>query len=211
MSPDQMWDDMGIPYTDEEVKAFNHELHYGELAVANAFKDFLIQECDPKAEMQLHVWNDKPLVRCNKHFNVGETTTRFDLYDTYTDSVRTIHHTETKRVPDLKSFRRYFPTGLIHGLDSQVANHTTEVMYNTYKWVIDIHDALILCPEAADLGRETYASQLEQIHANRTSILENYFRSIGVKASAIQRWKSDVLPLVQSFKGTFKCSPMVLK
>ena len=211
MTPDAMWDDMDIPYTDDEVKAFHHELEVGELAVANAFKDFLIQESNPTPEMTLHVYDDKPYIKCNKFFNVGEITTQFDLYDTATNSVRRIHHTDTKRIPDLKSFRRYFPTGLIHGLDSQVEDATTLAVYNSYGWVIDIHDALILCPEAADLGRDTYARKLNDIHTDRKSILQNYFRSIGVKASAIKRWKDEVEPLVEPFQGTFKCNPMVLK
>lgn len=113
MSPDKMWDDMDIPYTNEEVLAFEHELLYGELAVANAFKDFIIQECNPEATMTLHVWNEKPDITCNKFFHVGEMTTRFDLYDTTTNSIRTVYHTDTKKVPDLKSFRRYFVTALI--------------------------------------------------------------------------------------------------
>lgn len=208
---DKMWDDMEIPYTHEEVIAFTKELMHGELAVANAFKDFIIGEANPKPEMVLHVRDEKVFVRCNKFFNVGEVTTKFDLYDTFTNSIRRIHHTDIKRIPDLKSFRRYFVTGLIHGLDGNVMNKVCSEVYDRYQWVIDIHDAMILCPEAANDARRLYANQLEDIHANRNTILENYFRSIGVKASAIHRWKSSVLPLVQPFEGKFKCNPMVLK
>ncbi len=211
MTPAKMWDDMGIPYTDEEVAAFDAELSQGELAVAKAFKDFIIQECNPQPEMTIHVGNDKPFIKCNRYFNVGEITNIFDIYDSYTNTIRRIHHTDTKRIPDLKSFRRYFVTALIHGLDGQVMDRVCSVLTSEGQSVIDIHDAILLCPTQATLARNEYAKQLEWVHANRNSILENYFNSIGISATAMQRWKTEVVPLIIPFEGTFTCNPMVLK
>lgn len=113
LTPAKMWDDMDIPYTPEEVAAFDHELNNGELAVAKAFKDFIIQECKPQPEMTIKVGRDTAFIKCNRHFNVGEITNIFDIYDSHTNTIRRIHHTDTKRIPDLKSFRRYFVTALI--------------------------------------------------------------------------------------------------
>lgn len=211
MTPAKMWDDMDIPYTPEEVAAFDAELNHGELAVAKAFKDFIIQECNPQPEMTIHVGNDKPFIKCNRHFNVGETTNIFDIYDSFTNTIRRIHHTDTKRIPDLKSFRRYFVTALVHGLDGQCMDSVCQPLTNEGQSVIDIHDALLLCPTQAPLARAKYASQLEWVYNNRNTILENYFNSIGVSATAMHRWVKEVKPLVIPFKGAFHCNGMVLK
>lgn len=211
MTPAKMWDDMGIPYTEEEVLAFDNELNHGELSVAKAFKDFIIQECNPQPEMTIKVGCDTAFIHCNRHFNVGKVTNIFDIFDTYTNTIRRIHHTDTKRVPDLKSFRRYFVTALIHGLDGQVMDKVCSTITSEGQSVIDIHDALLLCPTQASQARAEYAKQLEWVHTNRNTILENYFNSIGISGASIQRWKFEVLPHVVPFEGTFTCNPMVLK
>lgn len=211
LSPNQMWDEMGIPYTHEEVVAFTKELHTGELAVANAFKDFIIKSCDPKPQMTVNVRGREIDISCNKFFNRGETTAKYDLYDTYTNRVRTIHHTKTIRIPDLKSFRRWFVTGLIHGLDGNVMNTTCNLLMDKYSWAIDIHDAIICCPEAASDARRFYARELTDIHTNREQILTDYFNSIGISAAGIKLWQDTVLPLVEPYEGEFKCNHMVLK
>ena len=218
MSAQQMWDDMDMPYTKEEVVAFNHELEHGELAVAIAFKDFLINNAQMQPTMQLHVLNNIVTTYCNKFHNVGETTTQFDLFDTATNSIRRVHNTETKRIPDLKSFKRYSVTGLIHGLDGNVMDNTTDAVINQYEFALPIHDALILCCEAADYAREIYANgrttnepSLKYIHTNRNSILSNYFTSLNIPASKLSDWKATVAPLIQPLTEELITNPMVLK
>ena len=218
MSAQQMWDDMDMPYTKEEVVAFNHELEHGELAVAIAFKDFLINNAQMQPTMQLHVLNNIVTTYCNKFHNVGETTTQFDLFDTATNSIRRVHNTETKRIPDLKSFKRYGPTGLIHGLDGNVMDNTTDAVINQYEFALPIHDALILCCEAADYAREIYANgrtanepSLKYIHTNRNSILSNYFTSLNIPASKLADWKATVAPLIQPLTEELIINPLVLK
>lgn len=218
MSAQQMWDDMDMPYTAEEVMAFNHELEHGELAVAIAFKDFLINNARMQPTMKLNVLGDVVTTYCNKFHNVGETTTQFDLFDTATNSIRRIHNTDIKRVPDLKSFKRYGPTGLIHGLDGRVMDNTTDAVINQYGFALPIHDAAILCCEAADYAREIYANgrtvnepSLKYIHTNRNSILSNYFTSLNIPASKLADWKATVAPLIQPLTEELIINPLVLK
>ena len=113
LSAQAMWNDMDIPYTMEEVHAFQHELDHGEFRVAVAFKDFLINNAQMQPEMDLVVNGETTHTYCNKFHNVGETTTEYDLFDSATGRIRRIHNTQTKRVPDLHSFKRFGPTGLI--------------------------------------------------------------------------------------------------
>ena len=217
MSASDMWNEMQIAHTYEEVQAFNKEMESGDIAVAIKFKDFIIDNCQMQPKMKLHVMNEKVDTYCNKFHNVGEETTMFDLYDTKTDSIRRVHNTSIKQVPDLKSFKRYSVTGLVHNLDGQVMDNTVYHVILKYIFCLPIHDAAILCCEAADYAREIYANgtttdepSLKHIHTNRTVILQNYFRSLNIPASAVKEWKllqRHVIPLEEDLE----VNPMVLK
>ena len=207
----KMWTSMNIPFTAAEVAAYEAELTTGELAVADKLKNFMVNNCNMQATMNLVVDGESATVDCNKFNNVGEKTTEFDLYDTYTGRIRSIHNTETVRVPDLKAFKLYTVTGLIHRLDGQVMDKAVLKVMSVYNWVIPIHDAMVLCCEAANLGRRIYAEELTHIHTNRNIILSDYFTSIGIPASKLAEWKTQVVPFIQPYTGTFKCNEMVLK
>ena len=228
MTAQAMWDDMNkgkspedadyIHYTAEEVHAFNHEMESGEIAVAIAFKDFLINNAQMRPVMELNVLGNKVTTYCNRFHNVGESTFIFDIYDTYTNSVRRIHNTETKRVEDLKSFKRYSVTGLIHGVDGNVMDNSTDAVIDIYGWVIPIHDAMVLCCEAADYARHVYANgrtpnepSLKYVHTNRNQILSDYFTSLGIPASKLADWNNTVKPLIHPLQGELVINPLVLK
>jgi len=217
MSAKDMWNDMGIQYTQEEVDAFQYELEHGEFAPAVAMKDFLINNARMQPVMMLNVNGHKATTQCNKFHNIGETTTMFDLFDSATQRVRRIHNTSIKQIPDLKSFKRFSQTCIIHSLDSQVMDNTIGATIDTWSWGIDIHDAIILCCEAADYARDVYANgrtptepSLKQIHTNRNSILQEYFRSLNIPASAITEWKR-VQAMVQPLTTDLTINPMALK
>lgn len=228
MTAQAMWDDMNkgktiedptyIHYTTEEVNAFNKEMESGEIAVAIAFKDFIINNAQMHAVMKLNVLGDQVITYCNRFHNVGESTFVFDLYDTHTNSIRRIHNTETKRVPDLKSFKRYSVTGLIHGLDGKVMNNAADAVIDQHGWVIPIHDAMVLCCESADYAREVYANgrtanepSLKYVHTNRNQILSDYFTSLGIPASKLTDWNTNVKPLIQPLQQPLVINPLVLK
>jgi len=210
-TPQAMWQDMGIEYTLEEALAFSEELNSGELALANKFKDFIINNCQMQPTMQFNVWEEQFEVQCNKFFNRGEKTIKYDFYNSYSKSIKRIHHTDTIKVPDLHSFRRFTVTAPIHNLDSRAEDITCDVVYDEFKWVLSVHDATIVDCEGADLTRSTYANQLELVYKDRNNILQEYFRSINIPASAIAEWKREVAPLIEPLKEDFKCSPLVLK
>lgn len=205
-----MWTAEEISFTQEDIKAYNEALTTGEIAVGDRLSKFIINNCNPSEFMKLHVRDEQFEIECNRYKRVGEKTISYDIYDSESKLYRRIHHTETRKVADLDQFRRFMVTGLIHNLDSQVEDTTTEAVYDYSQWVIDIHDALILDAESADFARQTYASELESIHTHRRSILTNYFRSIGIPATAIAQWK-EVEKVVEPLIGEFKCNPMVLK
>lgn len=217
MSAKDMWNEMGIEYTEEQVIAFQYELEHGDFAPAMAMKDFIINNARMQPQMTLVINGESVLTNCNKFHNVGEITTVFDLYDSATNRVRTIHNTSIKQVPDLKSFRRYSVTGIIHNLDAQVMDNTLGLTIDKYGFAIDIHDALIECCEAVTYTRFIYANgstsfepSLAQIYRERKLILQGYFRSLNIPASAIKQWEQ-VMALVVPLDTDLIVNPMVLK
>ena len=218
LSPTKMWQEMQIEYTAEEVTAFNEELFNGELALAKNFKDFITSECNPTETMYLNVDEEIIKTNCNHFINKGETTITYDLYDTVTDSIKRIKHTDTIKIPNLDRFRKYMVTGLIHRLDNQVEDNTVNEVIKKFHWALPIHDATILCAEAADYCRNVYCNgitdnqpSLKHIYTNRNKILNSYFHSIGVPATAITKWNALVKPKVQQVAKEFTLNPMVLK
>ena len=218
MSPEDMWRDMDIPFTANEAYAFKDTLNNGELAIADKFKDFLIRNSNMKINMDVKIGNEEFKIECNKWYHIGETTNKFDLYDTYTNSIRRIHNTETVKRPDLRRFKVYNPTLLIHNLDSQVEDNTTDKVYEAYEWVIDIHDALVLDTEAVDYAKDVYCSgttkeepSLEWINQNRNQILSRFFTSIGIHPSKILEWNKIVRPLIERYDKKLKINRIVLK
>lgn len=206
----EMWDEEDISYTYDDAVAYNNALDHGEIAVGDRFSKFIISNCNPQETMTVNVRGEQFTIECNRFKHVGEKIISYSIYDSASGVIKTIHHTDTKKVPDLDQFRRFFVTCLIHNLDSQVENTTILETINNYGWAIDIHDAVILCAEAADFARGIYAGELEDIYENRNTILTDYFGSIGITSTAAAQWlkvKDSVEPLTEAFK----CNKMVLK
>ena len=206
----ELWQAKKHKYTIEQIQAFNTELASGALGVANAFKEFLITNVKPKEFMTPNINGEIFQIECNRYRNVGDHTTKYDIYDTITNSIRCISHTTTRKEADLEQFRRYFVTLLIHNLDSQVANKVIGKVMDKYGWGIDIHDAFIVHPNAARDVRKWYSQELTHIYNNRTRILANYFQSINIGPEAQAHWDK-VKSLVQPIQGAFKANPMALK
>ncbi len=141
MTAAAMWTEMDIKFTQQEVEAFDYDIEFGEFAVANRLKDFIIDNSVMKPSMSVRVANETVKFNCNKFHIIGDKTTTYDLYDSHTDTIRRIHNTDVVKVPDLKSFKRVGPTTLMHGLDGQCANNTSDAVMNQYNWCLDIHDA----------------------------------------------------------------------
>lgn len=205
----ELWNDWNHEYTLEQVRAFNTELATGPLGLADQFKEFIINNVKPTEQMRVRIWNDEFDIECNRYRNVGEETIRYDIFDTETRSIRRICHTRTKKVPDLQQFRRYFVTLLIHNLDSQVADRVIGKVMEKYGWGIDIHDAFLVSPEAANDVRTWYAEALTEIYNNRETILSNYFASIGIGAESQGDWER-VKRMVKPLQS-FQCRKMALK
>lgn len=206
----QLWQDKGLDYTADDVALYMKEMADGAFGVANLLKEFIINNSAPKATMKVKIWNEEFEISCNRFRNVGEKTKAYKIWDSIDGRYNVVLHTDTKKVPDLDQFKRYFMTLLVHNLDSQVANAVAGKIAEKYGWIIPIHDAFLISPAAAVDCRKWYAEELAKIYRDRKQILRDYFKSIGITAAALDQWetvKSKVVPL----EGDLAVNPMALK
>ena len=206
----QLWQDNGIEYTAEDIERYTKEMADGPFGVANLLKEFIINNAAPKAEMKVRIWNEEFGVSCNRYRNIGEKTKAYKIWDTIDKKYNIVLHTDTKKIPDLEQFKRYFMTLLVHNLDSQVANTVIGKVMDKYDWGIPIHDAFIVSPAAAADVRKWYAEELTKIYEDREEILVNFFKSIGITSAATSQWR-DLMAKVQPVEGEFVANPMALK
>lgn len=184
----QLWQDAGMDYTAEDVALYSKEMKEGAFGLANLFKEFIINNCNPKAVMEVEIWNDKFEISCNRFRNVGEKTRAYKIWDSIDKQYKVVLHTDTKKVPDLEQFKRYFVTLLVHNIDSQIMDKLVGKVMDKYGWAVPIHDAIICSPAAAADVRTWYGESLQDLHANRKEVLTKFFKSIGITAAAKEQW-----------------------
>lgn len=191
-----LWTKNKLKFTDKQALSMTYELKRGFYKIANDFKDLIIDNVQPKPDMKVKIWGEEFNIECNRFKVKGEYTKRYPIYDTAKEQVLAIAHTHTKKVPDLKQFRRYFQTLLVHNLDSRLADEVAKAI----PWVLAIHDAFIVSPADAYETREVYTSKLKQIHVDRSSILNDYFKSINLAPKAMKQWEqliNNIEPLTE--------------
>jgi hypothetical protein len=206
----ELWQDNNMSYTPEQILIYTKEMADGAFGVANLFKEFIINNAKPKAEMKVNINGEVFSVSCNRFRNIGQKTKAYKVWDTIDKKYNKVLHTDTKKIPDLKQFRRYFVTLLIHNLDSQVADAVTQKLMDKYGSAIPIHDAILCSPAAALDVREWYATEIAKIHANRKTILKDFFESIGITGASQSQW-TDLKSKVKQFEGDLDVNLMALK
>ena len=171
-----------LEYTKDHVKILNKEFNKGAFGVIKSFKDFLIQHANVATPtINMKIWDDEFEVVVNKFKPVGAKTNAYSIWNSETQrQVVFLNHT-VETVPDYERFRLYYPTGLVHNLDSQLMNKTLEALPED-EWAIAIHDAILVLPGSS--ARDTYVAQLEDLRANRLQILATYRESIGATSKS---------------------------
>lgn len=180
-TPKQLLDNSKTAYTAEELQLVTEETTVGRLALMNIFKDFIINNVQPKEIMTVQIKDESFTIQCNRYKNVGDRHVDYILYDTAEEALRLITHTKTHSEADLVAFKRYFVTLLIHNLDSQIADK----LCGKLSWVIDIHDAFIISPCEVAMCKQEFGVQLKEIYDRRNEILANYFTSINIEPAVI--------------------------
>ena len=176
-TPKETLVELKIEHTQEDVNKLNMLTKKGIFSDACNFKDYIIENVNPKETMNIKIWNDEFYIKCNRFkWNV----TNQKIYFPYTSKQGLIKRItrNLNLTPDLDRFRRYFVTLLIHNLDSQVANNICKEFNG---WIIPNHDAFLINPVHANRIKTLYAQNLYEIYTNRHSILEEYCNYIGIE------------------------------
>ncbi len=108
-----LWKQNGMKYTVDDAQCYNKALGGDGLGLANKFKEFILNHCQPKEAMHVTIWNDSFDIQCNRYRQVGDQTRLYKVYDSDTKMVKSVYHTTTKKVADLEQFKRYFQTLLV--------------------------------------------------------------------------------------------------
>lgn len=108
-----LWKKAGLQFTMDDVILMQESLRSGSFAAADAFKEFIINHCNPTEEMVIVIGKDCFEIKCNHYKRVGDVHIKYDLFDTESGRIKRVTHTKTKLVADLDRFRSYFVTLLI--------------------------------------------------------------------------------------------------
>jgi len=175
--------------TRQQLRLISKEFSVGAFAVVKDLKSFLIKYSDIKTPtFKMKIWDEEFEVEVNKHKVVGADLNIYTAYDSASDRNVTFANHSTIRIPDYDRFSLYFPTGLVHNLDSRVMDKSVDsIISNYFEWVIPIHDAALVMPGTAI--REEFTTVMEDLRTNRHRILTDYRTSIGaVGKSADIAW-----------------------
>ena len=190
--PKELWDKHKFEYTQIMLNKISADIAIGKYADASKFKDFVINNVQPRVKMEVKIFNEEFFIECNR-FKWEETKkVNYYIYHTKQSKIKKVSR-QVHMVPDTNQFKRYFQTLLVHNLDSQIANHVCTRM----NWVIPNHDAFTVHPNDAWLVRKAYLEKLEEIYHNRRNILKDYFDSIGISKEYPEK-NSEV---IQKFSG----------
>ena len=197
---EDFWKKDKLSYTSKDVSLINKELQTGAFGLANEFKDFIINNCKPAAEMEIKIGDDEFSISCNKFRNTKEVTKAYKIWDSVDNRYNTILHTDVSKVPDLEQFRLYFMTLIVHNLDSQIMDNLSKKVMDKYGWGISVHDAILVSPAAAVDVRYWYGLEITSIHERREEILSGFFKSVGINALAADEWEN-IKRKVQQLEG----------
>ena len=196
----------------DEVRAIRKEFNRGAFSVIKAFKDAVIKESDViTPTYRVKAWNEEYTVEVNKFKAVGSETKMYMIWNPAKKRTKTFFMHNPIRVPDYKAFKTYFATGLVHNLDSKVADNTCISIQAQNKEVIAIHDAFLVLPSTALVARKAYAQQLNELHANRVEVLNSYRISIGAVGPKADKAFNKMEALVEPFIGELKAEISALK
>jgi hypothetical protein len=165
----------GINIIESEVKAIDKEFSAGAFSIINKLKDAIVKNyTNRENQIEVTTWGETFLLDVNKFKPSGKRIVVTKVFDK--GVVKNTFTREPILVPDFDRMSLFFPTGLVHNIDSII---TDRIVYKTEAPVISIHDALIALPGSAFDCRVAYASLLKEVYNDRNVILSSFRESIG--------------------------------
>ena len=203
-----LWTKNHLTFTPEQIDIMRYEQTKGRFAIANEFKDILVKHSHPTAISQFNIGEERFTVECNKSKNVGDTTKSYIVLDSKTKKFNLINHTHTHKVPDVKQFKRYCSSGIIHNRDSRLLDNVCQKM----EWILPIHDAGIVTWSGATTMRNYAVKEMHHLYDNRKETVYNYLKSINVDQAGMVRY-AKLLSRIEEVNGdsNMNISPYLLK
>lgn len=196
----------------DEVRAIRREFSKGAFAVIKALKDATIKTSNVQTpSYSVTAWNETYTVEVNKFHTVASELKPYMVWNPAKNRTKTFFMHHPIKVPDYKRFSLFMTTGLIHNLDSKVADNTCLTVQATDNEVIAIHDAFLILPQVANITRNAYANNLNLLSENRDVILTNYRNSIGAVGRKADKAFKLVQDLTEPLKGKLKAQVSALK
>lgn len=113
-SPNKLWDKAKLEYDQNQLNLIQNEIRSGRYREPDKFKDYIIENVEPKETMEVRVWNDKFYIKCNR-FNWESTELKSYLAFNSGNNSNNIKYItrEVSLTPDLEQFKRFFVTLLV--------------------------------------------------------------------------------------------------
>ena len=159
------------------ISAINKMFATGSFSIMAKMKDCIVSNyTNHKPVIDIKIWNETFKVECSRMKAIDAKIIVTEAWNSTKKKFTKSITREPIYVPDYEYFSLYWQTCIIHNLDSQVMNKIALAMD---EWMLTIHDAIIALPGTCGRARGLYANQLQQINANRFSIMRDYRESIG--------------------------------
>ncbi len=101
-----------IKVSQDMINTITKELETGRYALANDFKNHIIEYVKPQPSMKVKIHNEEFTIECNKFNYELVSRKEYNIFTTAQNLVKTVTR-ESTLVPDLNQFKRYFVTLLI--------------------------------------------------------------------------------------------------
>lgn len=199
-----------LTLTKKQMSKLAKEFTTGGFATITDLKDFFIKYSNVATPtIETTTWNETYTITVNKYKCVGANIAAYTAYDTASSTDKTFMIHNPIRIPDYERFKLFYPTGLIHNLDSKIMDNTMNSIIDNGEWAIAIHDAGLVMP-GTSMGKY-YVDNLEQLRLDRHIVIDNYRKSIGATGRAADIAFAKLMNKVVQLPASTSFSPSALK
>jgi len=202
----------GINIDKDEVRAIRREFSKGSFSVIKALKDATIKTASINTpSYTVTAWGEAYTVEVNKYRTVASDLKPYMVWNPAKSRTKTFFMHKPIKVPDYKRFSLFMMTGLVHNLDSNIADKVCRTIQCADEDVVAIHDAFLVLPVSASKARHTYADQLNKLSEDREQVLTNYRNSIGAVGRKADKAFQLVCDLTEPLEGKLEAEVSALK
>ena len=196
----------------DEVRAIRKEFSKGAFSVIKAFKDAMIKTSNVQTPTYtVQGWGETYTVEVNKYRTVASDLKPYMVWNPAKSRTKTFFMHKPIKVPDYKRFSLFMATGIVHNLDSKIADTVCQAVQSANEEVIAIHDAFLVLPTSASKVRHAYVDQLNKLSEDREQVLTNYRNYIGAVGRKADKAFQLVKDLTEPLENKLQAEVSALK